>query len=257
MSEFLNIEGLALERGERPDIVARMLVHNGGNLYLWFGELKDRYGYMVFPGHPFDRREYKISPGYYPLTKESQEEFIKRLERGETTTEGLTMLDTWQLDPTTEQKFTIEYPEHDDSVYVCVNLDDVAKLPPPSPIEDTAVTRPPTNPKRKFSKISPISIFIDEQISNGTYEWQKAWSELWGNIAQNKNTKIEDLKLYSFGEKDAFVRRNLKYTSNKLDLAIEYQEDSIPTFKTVTRQSFGRMFRRSLKKSRTPSDSPK
>ena len=119
------------------------------------------------------------------------------------------------------------------------------------------MTRPPTNPKRKFSKISPISIFIDKQISSGLIEWQKAWLELWGNIAEDKNAKIEDLKLYSFGEKDAFVRRNLKYTSNKLDLAIEYQEDAIPTFKTVTRQSFGRMYRRSLKKSRTPSDSPK
>ena len=148
MSEFLNIEGLALERGERPDIVARMLVHNGCDLYVWFGELKDRDGVMVFAGHPFDRREHKISPGYYPLTKESQEEFIKRLERGDNSTEGLTMLDTWQLDPTTEQKFTIEITEEDKSVSVFVNPDDVAKLPPPSRIEDTTVTSTP--PVRKF-----------------------------------------------------------------------------------------------------------
>ena len=118
MSEFLNIEGFAHERGESSAKFARMLVHYGYDLYLWFGDLKVQHGEMVFSGYPFDRREHKISPGYYPLTKESQEEFIKRLERGDNSTEGLTMLDTWQLDPTTEQKFTIEITEEDKSVSV-------------------------------------------------------------------------------------------------------------------------------------------
>ena len=49
----------------------------------------------------------------------------------------------------------------------------------------------------------------------------------------------------------------MKQTSKILDYAIEYQEGDMPTFKTVSRQDFGRMFRRSLKISRTPSDSPK
>jgi hypothetical protein len=112
-------------------------------------------------------------------------------------------------------------------------------------------------PKRNFSRSSPISIFIDEQISGGKYDWQKAWSELRDKIADDKNTKTEDMQLHNFGEKEAFVRRAMMYTSNNLDYAIEYQEDGIPTFKTVSRQSFGRMFRKILKKSRTPSDSPK
>jgi hypothetical protein len=114
-----------------------------------------------------------------------------------------------------------------------------------------------TASKRKFLKNSPISIFIDEQISNGKVEWQKVWAELWGINADSKNTKLEDLKLRTFGEKSAFIRRAMKQTSTKLDHAIEYQEDGIPTFKTVSRQSFGRMFRKALKKSRTLSDSPK
>jgi hypothetical protein len=97
----------------------------------------------------------------------------------------------------------------------------------------------------------------DEQISGGKYDWQKAWSELRDKIADDKNTKTEDMQLHNFGEKEAFVRRTMMYTSNNLDYAIEYQEDGIPTFKTVSRQSFGRMFRKILKKSRTPSDSPK
>ena len=40
----------------------------------------------------------------------------------------------------------------------------------------------------------------------------------------------------------------MKQTSNKLDHAIEYQEDGVPTFKTVSRQDFGLMFRDVLKK---------
>jgi hypothetical protein len=112
-------------------------------------------------------------------------------------------------------------------------------------------------PKRNFSRSSPISIFIDEQISGGRNDWQKAWSELRDEIADDKNTKTEDMQLHNFGEKEAFVRRTMMYTSNNLDYAIEYQEDGIPTFKTVSRQSFGRMFRKILKKSRAPSDSPK
>ena len=129
--------------------------------------------------------------------------------------------------------------------------------PPPSQIEGTSEASTTTTPKRKFFKNSPISIFIDEQISNGRYEWQKAWSDLRENIADDKNTIQEDLTLRTFGEKTIFIRRTMKHTSIKLDYAIEYQEDGIPTFKTVSRQSFGRMFRRSLKISRTPSDSPK
>ena len=112
-------------------------------------------------------------------------------------------------------------------------------------------------PKRNFSRSSPISIFIDEQISGGRYDWQKAWSELRDKIADDKNTKTEDMKLHNFGGKEAFVRRTMKPTSNKLDYAIEYQEDGVPTIKTVSRQGFGRMFRKALKKSRTLSDSPK
>jgi len=112
-------------------------------------------------------------------------------------------------------------------------------------------------PKRNFSRSSPISIFIDEQISNGKYEWQKVWFDLRKNIADDKNTNQEDLTLRTFGEKNVLIRRTMKQTSKKLDYAIEYQEGDMPTFKTVSRQDFGRMFRRSLKISRTPSDSPK
>ena len=103
---------------------------------------------------------------------------------------------------------------------------------------------------------SPITYFIDIKIKSGEQIWQKAWSELRDKIADDKNTKTEDMKLHNFGEKEAFVRRTMKQTSNKLDHAIEYQEDGMPTFKTVSRQDFGRMFRDELKKSRSRSETP-
>ena len=64
------------------------------------------------------------------------------------------------------------------------------------------------------------------------------------------------MKLHTFGEKDAFIKRAMKQTANKLDYAIEYQVEGVPTIKTVARQDFGRMFRESLKKSRSRSETP-
>ena len=146
----------------------------------------------------------------------------------------------------------------DRSVYVGAKNSDIDLLPPPSQIEGTSEASTTTPPKRKIFKNSPISIFIDEQISNGRYEWQKAWSDLRENIADDKNTKQEDLTLRTFGEKTIFIRRTMKQTSKKLDYAIEYQEDedNVPTFKTVSRQDFGRMYREELKKSRSRSETP-
>ena len=97
-----------------------------------------------------------------------------------------------------------------------------------------------------------------KQISNGKYEWQKVWFDLRKNYADDKNSNQEDLTLRTFGEKTIFIRRTMKQTSKKLDYAIEYQEDedNVPTFKTVSRQDFGRMYREELKKSRSRSETP-
>ena len=75
-------------------------------------------------------------------------------------------------------------------------------------------------PKRNFPRSSPITIFIDKQISNGQVEWQKAWKKL-NDMADTKNTKTEYLTLHNFGEKDVYLRRKMKQTSNKIDHAIE------------------------------------
>ena len=104
---------------------------------------------------------------------------------------------------------------------------------------------------------SPITFFIDEQIKEGEQVWQEAWKKL-NNMADMKNTKTENLTLHNLGEKDVYLWRDeMKQTSKNIDHAIEYQEDGALTFKTVSRQDFGSMFRRAMKISRTQSDSPK
>ena len=109
--------------------------------------------------------------------------------------------------------------------------------------------------EKSIGKTSPITFFIDEQIKEGEQVWQEAWIKL-NNMADMKNTKTENLTLHNFGEKDVYLRRKMKQTSNKIDHAIVYYEDGALTTKTVTRQDFGRMFRDALKKCRSRSETP-
>ena len=110
--------------------------------------------------------------------------------------------------------------------------------------------------KKSIGKTSPITFFIDEQIKEGEEVWKEAWIKLY-NLADIKNTKKENLALHNLGEKNFYLRREMKQTSKNMDHAIAYQEDGALTFKTVSRQDFGSMFRRAMKISRTQSDSPK
>jgi len=103
---------------------------------------------------------------------------------------------------------------------------------------------------------SPITFFIDEQIKEGEQVWQEAWSKLFKQ-AQKKLTDNEELTIWHIGEFSVFLRKAFKQTSKGLDHAVEYQEGESGEWKKVVRQSFGSMFRRALKKSRTQSDSPK
>ena len=96
---------------------------------------------------------------------------------------------------------------------------------------------------------SPIQNFINNQIKSGELKWQKVWNELREKIADNKNTKTEDLTLHNFGGKGVYLRRKMEQTSNKIVDAIEYQVDGALNIKTVTRQDFGRMFREAKEKS--------
>ena len=110
--------------------------------------------------------------------------------------------------------------------------------------------------KKSIGKTSPITFFIDEQIKEGEQVWQEAWSKLYKQ-AQKKLTDNEELTIWHIGEFSVFLRKAFKQTSKGLDHAVEYQEGESDEWKKVVRQSFGSMFRRAMKISRTQSDSPK
>ena len=81
MIEYLKLENVADERGEEPAKVARTLLRIGCDLYLHFGpSRKSRSGVSFYPEHPTVQMEHNIGPGDHPLTKDSQEVFIKRLD---------------------------------------------------------------------------------------------------------------------------------------------------------------------------------
>ena len=150
MIEYLKLENVAEERGEEPAKVARTLVRLGCDLYLHFGPSREsRSGVSFYPEHHTVQMEHNIGPGDHPLTKDSQEAVIKRLDRGDTSTSGLTVIEVSpnevsqklvlscdeivELDSKPEVlKFQIELIEQDDSVCVVVDTEDVAKLPPPT-----------------------------------------------------------------------------------------------------------------------------
>ena len=251
MSKYLNLEDVAIQRGEDIFKVARLLTKNECKLFLDFGEDNDFILCItdkMIEGH---HHLYEVKKGTYPMTLKSQHECVQRLSNSNYDLSGLSFM---------VKKDEIRLKSVDDedrSVCVVVHPEDISKLPPhPSQIERAVESLNLNTPKRNFLKTSPISIFIEEQISAGRYEWQQAWSELREIIADDKNTKKEDMNLHTFGEKSVFIKRTMKYTSVKLDSAIEYQEDGALTSKIVARQDFGRMFRDSLKKSRSRSETP-
>ena len=251
MRHFLNIDDIAQARGETTFKVARLLTRKECKLYLCFGGSKESFLSIterIIDGY---YHLYQGDKGDYPMTLKSQHECVQRLSSSNFDLSGLSFMvvkDEIRLKSVNDE---------DRSVCVVVHPDDVSKLPPHlTQIDGAVIADNKTVSKRKFLKISPISIFIEEQISNGKDEWQKEWKELRERIADSKNTKNEDLKLHTFGEKSAFIKRTMKQTSTKLDYAVEYQEDGVPTIKTVARQDFGRMFRDALKKSRSRSETP-
>ena len=150
MNDYVKLKDLADDRGESSAKVARTLVRLGCDLYLHIGpSRKSRSGVSFYHEHPTERREHDIGPGNHKLTKDSQEAFIKRLDRGDNTTKGLFVLIYWKLfDPPETVEHQIESTKEYDSVYVVVDSDDLTKLPPPFDISDRTWVNVP-NPARK------------------------------------------------------------------------------------------------------------
>ena len=132
MSKLVILENVADERGESSAKVARTLVRLGCDLYLRFGPSREPYiGENFFPEHPTVEMKYKIDPGDYTLTKESQEAVIKRLGRGDASTLGLFVRIDTKVDSSKTVSYQIELTKKDDRICVVVNPEDVTNLPPP------------------------------------------------------------------------------------------------------------------------------
>ena len=169
ISNYVILENVADERGEPAAKVARTLVRLGCDLYLRFGPSREPYiGENFFPEHPTVEMKYKIDPGDYTLTKESQEVVIKRLGRGDFTTLGLLVWIYTKVDSSITVPYQIELMEEDESVCVVVNPEDVAKLPPPpKTIEGATVTGELPYAKNNFENFVNYEKDVDERFESG------------------------------------------------------------------------------------------
>ena len=151
MDSYVKLLDVADERGESPAKVARILVRQGCDLYLHFGESREsRAGVSFYPDRPTLSMEHNIGTGIHKLTKDSQEAVIKRLGRKDTPTKGLMVLVYWNLDATEQVEYQIELMEEDESVCVVFDSDDLKFLPPLPAYQDGAVTGSPNTPEDIF-----------------------------------------------------------------------------------------------------------
>ena len=256
-AEISNLFKVAKSRGIKPIVVLEALENNGRQIYLSIKE--ELMGLMVFEGikENGEPTTFSVKIDVYPITPSSRVELWEALDRGEEQAD-LNIRIIWEsssnkIDARWTVRVSVDLPS-----MLAIEYEDYCFLPQSlKTVSVPVLPDSPTKQKIVSLKTSPISIFIDKQISDGKYDWQKEWSELRDKIADPKNTKDEDLKLHTIGDKSVYIRQAMKQSSNKLDYAIQYQEDGVPTFKIVARQDFGRMFRKALNKSRTTSDSPK
>ena len=168
MIEYLNLEDVAVQRGEKSDLLARKLVANGCYLYLWFDNNRKHKAMMLFPGVSKKEMDYEFDQGTYPLTQGSREALIKILNRGENTTEGLEILIESDDGFKGFVTYQVRLTEEDKNVCVVVNPDDVAKLPPlPKTIEGATVTGELPYAKNNFENFVNYEKDVDERFESG------------------------------------------------------------------------------------------
>ena len=203
ISNYVILENVADERGEPAAKVARTLVRLGCDLYLRFGPSREPYiGENFFPEHPTVEMKYKIDPGDYTLTKESQEVVIKRLGRGDFTTLGLLVWIYTKVDSSITVPYQIELMAKDESVCVVVDPDDVEKLPPPSTYQTAPGSMYPAPPENKIfenfeeettsGKRKPHTFYIATVKKDGTKRGD-AWNKLKRLASESKGGKQIDL----------------------------------------------------------------
>ena len=234
MDSYVKLFDVADERGESPAKVARILVRQGCDLYLHFGESREsRAGVSFYPDHPTKRMEHNIGAGEHPLTKDSQEAVIKRLGGRESSTKGLTVLvycrhevgqneersngEIIVHDPKLETlEYQIELMEQDDTVCVVFDSEDLKFLPPLTAYQGSTATGSPTTPENIFfensgkksnnKKLNPElhKIFwrAFSSLQNGDLEPE--YKQVWDAVHQEVKDEELSMDEIGFPEKRTF-----------------------------------------------------
>ena len=243
MNDYVKLEDLADDRGESSAKVARTLVRLGCDLYLHIGpSRKSRSGVSFYPEHPTERREHDIGPGNHKLTKDSQEAFIKRLDRGDNTTKGLFVLIYWKLfDPPETVEHQIELTEEYDSVYVVVDSDDLTILPPSSIYQTALVSMYPAPPENKI-----FETFEGKNSSKRKGEKEDHTLIIWEAMQSLDNDLKKEAKPTMIWN---YLRKNIKkYNSDGVIISISHDEmkyfESNGTEGHITKESFRHAIKR-------------
>ncbi len=202
MIDYLNLEDVAVQRGEKSDLLARKLVANGCYLYLWFDNNRKHKAMMLFPGVSKKEMDYEFDQGTYPLTQGSREALIKILNKGESTTEGLEILIESDDGIKGSVTYQVRLTKEDKNVCVVVNPDDVAKLPPPSTYQTAPGSMYPPPPENNnfenfeeettSGKRKPHTFYIATVKKDGTKRGD-AWNKLKRLASESKGGKQIDL----------------------------------------------------------------
>ena len=205
MIDYLNLEDVAVQRGEKSDLLARKLVANGSYLYLWFDNNRIHKAMMLFPGVSKKEMDYEFDQGTYPLTQGSREALIKILNRGEKTTEGLEILIESDDGFKGLVTYQVRLTEEDKNVCVVVDPDDVAKLPPPSKYQAAPVSMYPASPEKNnfensvkettSGKRKPHTFYIATEKIDGIKRGV-SWNKLKRLANESKGEKQIDLPGY-------------------------------------------------------------
>jgi hypothetical protein len=195
MIDYLNLEDVAIQRGEKIFKVARLLTRNECKLFLDFGEDNEELLCITDKMIEGNHHLFQVKKGTYPMTLNSQHECVQRLSNSNYGLSGLSFM-------VGKDEIRLKSVDDEDrSVCVVVDPDDVAKLPPPSQIGDAvSETVGEASPKNKFKNIQLKTnpeihkIFWRAFIILGEkFDCEPKYKEVWQAIYDDvKKSDIED-----------------------------------------------------------------
>ena len=162
MSKYLNLEDVALQRGENIFKVARLLTKYECKLFLHFGEENELLLCITDKMIEGNHHLFQVKKGTYPMTLNSQHECVQRLSNSNYGLSGLSFL-------VGKDEIRLKSVDDEDrSVCVVVHPDDVTKLPPlPKTVEGAPVTGELPYAKNNFENFVNYEKDVDERFESG------------------------------------------------------------------------------------------